>query len=167
MFQENQNYTDDEELKTNEQLLNDVENEIKYQMERMIDEGKVDYRSDEILIPERIKYIETTITDIIKNCNYPLDANLKVRNINRNNTIKFINKEYDELQEYDRLKISENMMKFIKRDWKEAIYHENRWEIKDETEKYNVDNMQEGMHLAGLRYSTLIPWFYNNYGIDI
>ena len=58
------------------------------------------------------------------------------------------------------------MMNFIRRDWKNAIYHENRWELKDETEKYNVDNIKEGMELAGLTYETMIPWFYDNYGLD-
>lgn len=58
------------------------------------------------------------------------------------------------------------MMNFIKQDWKNAIYHENRWELNDETTKYNVDNVREGMELAGLQFDTLIPWFNENYGLD-
>ena len=76
-------------------------------------------------------------------------------------------KAYDEMTEQSRLNIASNMHEFMTTNWKEAIYHYNRWYLSDETKGYSAKTVEEGMELSALTYNTLIPWFHNNYGLEM
>ena len=71
------------------------------------------------------------------------------------------------MTEQQRLNISNKVQDFMTTNWKEAIYHINRWKLDDETKGYNTKTVEEGLEISGLTYHTLIPWFYHNYGIEM
>lgn len=133
-------------------MLERVEQDVFNSIKNIKESGpKIDYRPDGILIPLRVEYIETLLKDLVTNCNFPLEP---------------VKEEYENLQEVKKLEITGKVQSFITKTWKEAIYHQNRWDLDDETKGYNTDSVKEGMELVGLSYNTLMPWFHHNYGLD-
>ena len=70
---------DKAEMQRSEQLLTTVEKDLDATIEKLKkDNPCVDYRPDATLIPLRVAYLETLIKDLITNCQFPLDAVLRV-----------------------------------------------------------------------------------------
>ena len=71
------------EIRAGQQLLDTVEEDLLKTITKLETENPcVDYRSDTTLIPLRVAYMDSLIKDLITNCQFPLNAVLKVRDIN-------------------------------------------------------------------------------------
>ena len=110
----------------------------------------VDPRPTGQLIPERVKWIENWIKTAVTI--FP---------------VKDYADQYKNLSEWDKIQMNDSMMKFMNEEWREQIYAENEWVVKDETEKYTESNMLAALTACEIDYRAMIPWFVDCYGLDI
>ena len=112
----------------------------------------MDKRLNSELTPHRVKFIEKLITDLCTDCEFP---------------IAWAMEKYKNEKEIKKLQIGNNMMKLMNKIWRQEIYKEANWKVKDETEKYSWENLNAAMDECELDYHKLVPWFVDTYNMTI
>ena len=111
----------------------------------------MDFRPGQELINHRVKWLETYV---------------KTRVETGAVEVKQLLHDYNSLPEKEKLEINKKVMKVVKLGWREAVYEECDWELRDETAHLTETSLLSALQEEDLELNGITAWFIDCYGLE-